>query len=936
MKKLFAILVYFVFTFTIYSVAEKSASNVFSCGNYQYTILNDGTAEIIKYTGKVEELEIPLTLDNVMVTKINEKAFNFDFNLTRIIIPKSITDINGNPFSKCDKLKEIIVSPDNPCLATIDGVLFSKPDKRLICFPSGSNISTYAIPQGTKIIDHDAFLFNRLVSIYIPDTVTVIDTNPFNGCSSLEKISVSPNNLNFYTLNNILYDKKDSKLLCCPVLFEEQTLTVPHGITTIGDEAFSMCIYIENIILPETITNIGEAAFYSCLNLRTINIPKSTRSIGAQAFANCSSLVRLEIPFGITRIYYDTFFGCNNLSFIGIPNSVTYISDSAFTNTGKSLLISVDDGSNAHSFCLKYGYSYVIDENKSYDYVILSDGTVEITNYFGNDENVSVPIYIDNLLVTSIGNFAFTNCSDLVSIELPDSIINIGDNPFIGCSNLMKIEVSVEHKYLFVINGVLCSKPDKRLITYPCGFKDSLYIIPHEVQIIGSYSFGGCNNLNLVDIPDTVLDIGTNPFADCSSLINIRVSEDHQFFETSNRALISKLDKRLICLPAASMIDEYRVPSGIQSIGESAFYACRNLHSVYMPESITNVGDNSFLNCSNLEIIEFSDNIVIIGNYAFASCKNLTTVMLPSHLEVLGDYAFQSCTNLYQITMPNQLSEIGQGAYALCVSLEEIIIPHGVQKIGDGAFSDCESIRSIEIPDSITRIGDYVFINCNHLESVSISNNVTTIGRAAFSFCSSLESIIIPDSVQFIDDEAFSYCVNLNQIFLPDSVHSIGKWTFESCNTSLLFTVGCFSYAKIYCIENGFHFRYSLDYTIQKDGTAQIISFYGNSKTLYLPQQMDGREVSSIGERAFYYCRNFNEVIIPEGVTSIGNRAFAYCSNLEYITIPDSVVSIGYGVFDGCMDSLKFKIHHNTYIEQYCIDHGLEYVYSHDFDWLSE
>ncbi len=218
-------------------VAMGEEPEIFTSGNYQYSLLDDGTISIKKYTGKEDTLEIPYSIDGYIVTTIGDRAFSYCDSLTSITIPDSVTsigdrafsycvsltsitipdsvnNIGANPWARCINSQTIKVSPDHPVLAVIDGVLYSKPDKRLICYPCSYTQSSFTIPKGIKIIGDSAFYFcDSLTSITISDSVTSIGDSAFSSCDSLTSI------------------------------------TIPDSVTSIGDSAFYLCYSLTSIIV---------------------------------------------------------------------------------------------------------------------------------------------------------------------------------------------------------------------------------------------------------------------------------------------------------------------------------------------------------------------------------------------------------------------------------------------------------------------------------------------------------------------------------------------------------------------------------------------------------------------------------------------------------------------------------------------------------------
>lgn len=448
-----------------------------------------------------------------------------------------------------------------------------------------------------------------------------------------------------------------------------------------------------------------------------------------------------------------------------------------------------------------------------FKYIILDDGTAEITKYSGGSEDLMVPDKLDGLTVTSVGDGAFYYHPSLVTVTIPESVMSMGENPFVNCEKLKDIIVSPDHPYLATIDGALFSKSDKRLICYPAGLiKDSYFIpngiltigssafssctslttivIPESVTSIGDSAFWSCDSLNSINIPESVISIGdsafvvcssltnitipdsvvrmgTNPFVDCTNLKDIIVSPDHPYLANINGALFSKPDKRLICYPLGINLDSYSIPNGI----------------------------------------------LIIDKWAFADCHSLTTINVPESVTRIGDSAFVGCTSLTSITIPERVTSISKSAFSRCMSLTTIIVPEGVTTIEEGAFSGCSSLASVTIPESITNINNGVFAGCSSLTTITIPDTVTGFGSSAFSGCSSLTNITIPESVTDIGYAAFSGCTSLTTITLPESVTTIGNKAFDKC-ISLTVTVSKDSYAAQYCKDNQIRYTYpdSLDW----------------------------------------------------------------------------------------------------------------------------
>lgn len=179
-----------------------------------------------------------------------------------------MTSIGENPFSCCDHLTSIVVSSTHPCLTAVDGVLFDKNEKELLCYPVSFSSPSYEIPMGTLGIGAAAFRdCDELTAIAIPESVTVIGGNPFTSCKQLTSIAVSSANPCFITIDGVLFNVNEKLLVCYPRSFTADSYEIPEGTLDIGKNAFLYCNNLTSITLPEGITSIGEGAFSHCVKI---------------------------------------------------------------------------------------------------------------------------------------------------------------------------------------------------------------------------------------------------------------------------------------------------------------------------------------------------------------------------------------------------------------------------------------------------------------------------------------------------------------------------------------------------------------------------------------------------------------------------------------------------------------------------------------------
>jgi len=567
------------------------------------------------------------------VTSIGVRAFSGCSSLTSITIPDSVTSIGDNTFSNCSSLASITIPASVTSIgqyafyycSSLTSVTFAEGSKltsignnafyyctRLISitipasvtsinswtFSDCSSLTSITIPASVTSIGPNAFSnCSGLTSITIPDSVTSIGSNAFSGCSSLL----------YHVSNGLKYLVNESNpyhVLIDVETTDITTVTIKDGCMVLAYGVFSDCSSITSVTIPASVKSIDAWAFSNCSSLTSVTFEEGSQltSIGSSAFNGCSKLTNITIPAGVTSIENSTFSGCSSLTSITIPDSVTSIRSSAF------------NGCSSLQYHVSNGLKYLGNENNPY-HVLIDVETTDITTATIEDGC--------KVILSSI----FENCSSLISVTIPASVLNIEDSTFSGCSNLIRV-------------------------TFAEGIK---------LTSIGNKAFYNCTSLTSIIIPASVTSIGDSAFEGCSNLISVTFEERSQLTSIGVRAFYG-----------CSSLTSITIPDRVTSIGNSTFSGCSSLTSITIPDSVTSIGSSAFNGCSSLTSIIIPDRVTRIGNSTFSGCTSLISITIPDSVTSIGQRTFSGCSSLTSITIPDSVTSIGEFAFQDCDNLETV------------------------------------------------------------------------------------------------------------------------------------------------------------------------------------------------------------------------------------------------------------------------
>ncbi|MFD3447112.1 leucine-rich repeat protein [Microbacteriaceae bacterium 4G12] len=324
--------------------------------------------------------------------------------------------------------------------------------------------------------------------------------------------------------------------------------------------------------------------------------------------------------------------------------------------------------------------------------------TYSITGYNGNDTNITIPSFIDGHMVTRIENNAFSGNDGingnnaikyraLTSVTIPDTVTSIGSFAFYDCSSL--VNISIPNSVTSIGDSAFAYCISLPNIT-----------LPTNLSNIGNSTFQDCKALTAITIPSSVTRIGDHAFFECISLTNITIPNGVTSIGES-------------AFQTCKLLNNVVMPDSVISVGDYLFYDCWALTNVRLSNNIKRISNFMFYRCWNMVGITLPNGITSIGNNAFEQCEVLTNITIPNSVLTIGGRAFLMCKALPNITIPNSVKTINYNAFAHCYAFTNIIIPDSVTSIGDYAFYYCTSLTEVTVPQSVTDIGFLTFNSCN-------------------------------------------------------------------------------------------------------------------------------------------------------------------------------------------------------------------------------
>jgi len=559
------------------------------------------------------------------VKTVGKNAFQECTVLSSLTVPESVEVMEEGAFDGCYDVKVRISDLAHWMQTGFADETANPLTEGGSLYLNGTLIEDLVIPEGTATIGDYAFTGMKCSgSVTIPASVTAVGTGAFNlGYNGTQKINITDLSawmkIRFASATSNPMVRGGDLYVNGKVLTE---LTVPAGITAVGDYAFSDCDTLTRVVIPDRVTSIGKNAFWDCDALADISVPDSVTLIDDGAFERCSVLTDIHIPKNLKTVNAYVFSECSALTSVTLPETVTAIGDCAFYQC--STLASVN-----------------------------------------------IP-----KAVTYIGYEAFRQCRQLTSVTVPDAVTEIGADAFAYCSGLKELNLGTGLKKLGAGAFLECKRIKELNIpgaigTVPKGV--AKYCVSLEkvtigegVTLIDYEAFAGCTKLKSISFPSTLKQLFREAFEDCDSLtefylqtidtwidlesLGVYQGEYVDYEDTcySNKHLLGGNSEPKNLYVKGKKVTDVVIPAGKSYLVEYMFYST-TIESVVIPGSVAIVPEYAFSNCTSLERVVIGPEHEDINEYAFKGCKNLKTITLPDSMYYIGENAFAGCEDLSKV-----------------------------------------------------------------------------------------------------------------------------------------------------------------------------------------------------------------------------------------------------------------------------------------------
>ncbi len=748
------------------------------------------------------------------VINIGSSAFSGCTGLTSVTIGNGVTSIGNYAFYNCTGLKELTM-PVSVKICNSENTFYNCKNIEKITLTKGSGTAqNYGTSTSSNATDtyygYTPWYISGCKNVIIEDGVTSIGSYAFDGCTSITNV--------YYTGDIAGW---------CAISFG-------------GSYANPMC-YADNLyiggkliegelIIPDSVTSIGNYAFYGCSGLTSVTIPDSVKSIGTYAFYACTSLTIVTIPDGVTSIGDYTFFDCTSLTSVTIPDSVTRIGDYAFYNCTSLKELTMPVSAKI------YNSKYTFGGCKNIEKVTLTkgDGTVqsygtstswyETETYYGYTpwykSGCSTVIIEDG--VTSIGSYAFSDCTGLTSVTIGDSVTSIGYSAFYNCTSLKELTMPVSAKIYNSqntfggcknIEKVTLTKGNGTAQNYGSSSSSSAYygytpwyisecstvFIEDGVTRIGGYTFYKCTSLKKITIGKDVKTIGSYAF-NSSGLTSVYYNGSEAEWNTItvnsyNAPLINAIKyfnhthsfKEVVDIPSTCIEQGRNIIACECGLTNGYVDAPLADHTSGAWETVTPAGcetEGKMVQKCTVCSVELDSSVIPATGHTPGTWETA----IPAGCESEGKMV-QKCTACSKELLSTSIPATGHTDGEWKITTNPTTTAEGVKTLYCATCN--EPLKTATVP-MLDPVCDYLEWEVNEDKTVTITDcdtsysgefsipaaiyeyPVTGIGSSAFYNCDNITKITIPATVTSIKDESYYYvgfhtCDNLESIVVDEA-----------------------------------------------------------------------------------------------------------------------------------------------------------------------
>ena len=639
---------------------------------------------------------------------------------------------------------------------------------------------------------------------------------------------------------------------------------------------------ITALSLPVGLSSIGNAAFCDCQSITGIVLPDSLESVGVHAFAYCVRVPNMVMPAGVSHIPGYAFWG-NSMDYTLFLGDRPII-DEGNGDMGTCYYLPAHAASwQEGTYALPWGSDLCgEDVHWYYDYGTLSifgEGDMEdIATHAG----VPWYEYADQITkvvvgegVTGVGAYAFADLTKLTTAELPETLTKLGAYAFAGDAALESVTLP---EGLETVGIRAFFQSGLRSIT-----------VPGSVTSLGKSAFQYCPALKTATFTGAApAQAGPAIFGDCAPGFCIlwpaeyaaswRPNGDETEWNGWPLALnvenqcgvrmYWEFDSATATLTFYGEGEMYDYETA--SASRPAWYAnYSSVQHVVLSEGITRVGNYAFYGFTELSL---GEGVERIGRSAFNYCYGFTELTLPASLRELGTSCFQACSGITSVTIPAGVTTVSTHVFSNCTNLSTAVILAPWESIPDSFFYYCSKLENLSFPETVTKLGSSTFGYCKLLTDFSLFSNVTEFGSQCFQG-TGFASVTLPEGVTVIPTAAFAYNTSLVSVTFQGPVTAIGNEAFRGCTN----------------LEN-----FQLPDSLLTLGSS---AFYGCQK---LPSVTIPEGVTTVNSSTFYNCYGLESVTLPNSLSLIDQNAFCYCTALTEVTFGYGLQTINYGAFNRC------------------------------------